>query len=509
MNDAPVGAEGSYILYWMIAARRISSNFALDRAVWWSRELALPLVILEALRVDYPFASDRLHRFVLDGMADNRRALANAPVLYYPYVEPEPGAARGLLHRLARTAAVVVTDDYPVFFLPRMVNSAAARLPVRLEAVDSNGILPMRAAGREFSAAAHFRRHVQKHLRTCLEHWPSPNPFAGAPLPRLDALPDDFTRTWPPAAEALLAGDEDALASLPIDHTVPAVPTRGGRVAAAAALEEFIASKLSAYHDAHNAPDRAGTSRLSPYLHFGHLSAHQVFDAVMRHERWSARRLPPKATGAREGWWQVGRGAEAFLDQLVIWRELAFNGAAMRPDDYDRYEALPDWARRTLAAHEQDPRPHRYARSAFESASTHDPLWNAAARQLRREGWFHNYMRMLWGKKILEWSATPREALATMTAIMDRWSLDGRDPNSYAGYLWTLGRYDRPWPERPVYGTVRSMSSENTARKVAVAGYLARYGEPLQPGGATTPTTAPLFEELSPRDPGRSRRRRG
>lgn len=148
---------------------------------------------------------------------------------------------------------------------------------------------------------------------------------------------------------------------------------------------------------------------------------------------------------------------------------------AKRPDDYDRYESLPDWAQDTLRAHRRDSRPHVYDRATLERGATHDRLWNAAQGQLLRDGWFHNYMRMLWGKKILEWSRTPQEALERMIAIMNRWSLDGRNPNSYSGYFWTLGRYDRPWPERQVFGTVRSMSSSNTARKIGVRKYIATY----------------------------------
>jgi deoxyribodipyrimidine photo-lyase len=161
----------------------------------------------------------------------------------------------------------------------------------------------------------------------------------------------------------------------------------------------------------------------------------------------------------------MSEGAEAYLDQLVVWRELAYNGTAHIPD-YDRFDSLPSWAKETLTAHAGDVRTHRYRRAELEAARTHDEVWNTAQRQLLAEGWFHNYLRMLWGKKILEWSRTPAEALKTMIAIMDRWSLDGRNPNSYAGYAWTLGRYDRPWPERPIFGRVRTMSSERTAKKV-------------------------------------------
>jgi deoxyribodipyrimidine photo-lyase len=167
--------------------------------------------------------------------------------------------------------------------------------------------------------------------------------------------------------------------------------------------------------------------------------------------------------------------AEAFLDQLVTWRELGFAFCSRRPD-YTSFASLPEWARITLAEHAHDPRPHRYSRRDFESARTHDPLWNAAQTQLLRQGCIHNYLRMLWGKKILEWSPTPRKALATMVELNNKYALDGRDPNSYSGIFWCLGRFDRPWPERNVYGKIRSMSSKNTARKFSVAGYIAKFG---------------------------------
>jgi deoxyribodipyrimidine photo-lyase len=459
----------------MIAARRVHASFALDRAVAWARALDKPLVVLEALRVDYPWASDRLHRFVLDGMADNAAALVGSRIVHHPYVEPRRGHGRGLLAALARRACVVVTDDFPCFFLPRMVEAAARRIDTRLEAVDGNGLLPLAATERDFSAAAHFRRYAQKELPRHLAEVPRARPLAGGLPPY--ALPAEITARWPRVDDALLAGDPAALARLPIDHAVPVSPMRGGHDAAVAALRRFLKGRLAAYAERSDEPSEEGTSHLSPYLHFGHIGAHEIFDAVTRLERWTPARLPPKATGSREGWWGMSPGAEAFLDQLVVWRELAYNTCAKRPGDYDRFESLPAWAKATLAKHRRDARPHVYSRRELEEARTHDPLWNAAQRQLLREGWYHGYLRMLWAKKILEWSRTPEDALETMIAIMNRWSLDGRNPNSYAGYFWTLGRYDRPWPERPVFGKVRSMSSDRTREKVDVRGYLATYGD--------------------------------
>jgi deoxyribodipyrimidine photo-lyase len=476
-RDVAARPHGDLVLYWMIAARRPAWNAALDRAVDWAAELRRPLVILEALRAAYPHASDRLHRFVIDGMAANERAFARTPALYVPYVEPEPGAGGGLLEALARRACVVVTDEFPCFFLPRMVRAAAARIDARLEVVDSNGLLPLAASDRAHSSAAHFRRFVQKALPDHLDDRPRPNAFRGRRLPRLRALPRDVARRWPAAGRALLEGEARALAALPIDHRVAPAPMRGGWTEAERRLRRFVARGLPRYDELRSAPDAEATSRLSPYLHFGHVSSHRILDAVTAGRGWTPARLASsRTTGARRGWWGLSAGAEAFLDQLVVWRELGYHFCWHRPDDYDRWESLPEWARRTLEEHAADPRPHRYAKGRLEAAATHDGLWNAAQAQLLREGWFHNTLRMLWGKKILEWSPSPRGALRAMTAIMNRWSLDGRDPNSYTGFFWTLGRFDRPWPERPVYGRVRSMSSERTAKKVAVREVIAAAG---------------------------------
>jgi deoxyribodipyrimidine photo-lyase len=251
---------------------------------------------------------------------------------------------------------------------------------------------------------------------------------------------------------------------------------KGGTAAGAQVLGAFVTTKLARYNESHNHPDADGTSRLSPYLHFGHVSAHDIFAAVMTAERWTTRRLGKSGGGRREGWWGTSASAEGFLDQLVVWRELAFNTSEY-VTNYAEYDSLPDWSRKTLEEHRRDRRPHIYTVEQLEAAATADEIWNAAQRQLVTEGWFHNYLRMLWGKKILEWSKHPSDALAKMQALMDRYSLDGRDPNSYAGYGWVLGRYDRPWPERAIFGTVRYMSSESARRKLKIKHFLAKYGQ--------------------------------
>jgi deoxyribodipyrimidine photo-lyase len=196
---------------------------------------------------------------------------------------------------------------------------------------------------------------------------------------------------------------------------------------------------------------------------------------VAEREAWSPTSVTPGGKGARSGWWGTSAPAEAFLDQLVTWRELGYVFCHRRPD-HARYDSLPDWCRATLAEHESDPRPHLYDLDAFDAADTHDDLWNAAQNQLRHEGRIHNYLRMLWGKKILHWSESPRAALEVMIELNNRYAVDGRDPNSYSGIFWVLGRFDRAWgPERPVFGKVRYMASANTRRKLRVGAYLERW----------------------------------
>jgi len=478
---APPRPDGAFVLYWMIAARRTGWNFALDRAVEWARRLARPLVILEDLRSGGRWDSDRLHRFALDGMADSARRLRGRPVTYYPYVEPKAGAADGLVAALAARAAVVVTDRFPCGLYPRLVEETARQVAVRMEQVDSCGLLPLLAADREFRTARALRTYLRRNLPEHLGALPGRNPLARVRLPVLRSLPAAVTQRWPRATAALVAGRPAALARLEIDHRIGPAPVAGGTTAAERALGRFLAARLDAYPAGRNHPDDDATSGLSPYLHFGHISVHQVVAELAAARGRRAADLPSvvgggEATGGAGGeWWGLGEAAEAFLDQLVTWREIGFN-LCHRRDDYDRYASIPPWARRTLAAHAGDRRPYLYGRDALAAAQTHDRLWNAAQTQLVREGRLHNYLRMLWGKKILEWSASPEEALETMIELNNAYALDGRDPNSYSGISWVLGRYDRAWgPERPVFGTVRYMTSASAARKLRLRRYLGTY----------------------------------
>jgi len=358
-----------------------------------------------------------------------------------------------------------------------MTAALAARIKVRFDAVDSTGLIPVASHGRPFPTARGYRAFMQRSLKDHLREFPIEDPAdLLADLPALRAVPRNVRTRWPALTDREMAHPSRLVAALPIDHEIAATTFRGGSVAAESRLSHFIGSGLTAYGQAHNHPDADATSRLSPYLHFGHISPHQVFSAVMTAERWTTRKLQKTRAGAREGWWGVSSSAEQFLDQLTVWRELALNGCAWVPD-YHSYDALPQWARATLDAHLEDPRPHLYSLAQLDAASTHDEVWNAAQRQLRREGWFHGYLRMLWGKKILEWCRHPAEALERMETLMNRYSLDGRDPVSYLSYGWVLGRADRPWPEHEIFGTVRYMTSASAKRKLRMNDYLRTFSE--------------------------------
>ena len=474
IRHAPIRPERDYVLYWMIAARRTRDNFGLQHALWRAQELRKPLLVFEPLRAGYRWASDRFHAFVIQGMRDNAETFQRAKgVTYLPYVEPEPGAGSGLLEALAQRACAVVTDHFPCFFLPRMVDKAAKRLDVQVDVVDSNGVLPLFQAPREFTTAHSFRRHVHKVVLEHLAEGPEAEPLAHAALPPAPSLATlDISRwaSWcgPHALDV-------SLAELPIDHSVTPTNTQGGPEAAQARLDVFLGTQVEAYGE-RNQVERDIGSGLSPHLHFGHISVHTILRRLFALEGWGPERVAPKPTGSRAGWWGMSEGAEGFMDQVLTWRELGYTFCHIRWRDYDHYESLPPWALKTLDEHAADHRPVIYDLDTLDAAKTHDMLWNAAQTQLRRDGVIHNYLRMLWAKKILEWSEHPRVALDALIELNNRYSLDGRNPNSYSGIFWCLGRFDRAWgPERQIFGKIRYMSSDNTARKVRVKGYIERY----------------------------------
>jgi deoxyribodipyrimidine photo-lyase len=469
LNAAPVNPRGDYVLYWMQLFRRLERNHALDYALACAREKGKPLVVYEGLRLDYPWSSRRLHAFVLQGMAENAATAARRGLNYWPFVETARAAGRGLVSRLAEGAALVVTDDFPCYVVPGQSEAVARAVSVPMFAVDSNGIVPLSLLGPAVSAAAHLRPRLHKAFAEAFAH-------RAAARPR---IPDVARRRVEPRFQAWRPPRDLAafVAGLPIDASVPPVDaTPGGRAAGVARLREFSRSRLHGYAELRSvprAPAEGHQSGLSPYLHFGHVSIEEVIEAVLG-DGFSPEELRLEHRGKREGFFSRDPDVNAFLDEALTWRDVGFQWHWSRRRDTASLEsALPAWALATLNVHARDKRAHRYEREALEQGATHDPLWNAAQAELRKSGTIHNYLRMLWGKKVIEWSRTPEEAYATLVHLNNKYALDGRDPNSWTGILWCFGLFDRPWPpERPVFGVVRYMSSENTARKFDLAPYL-------------------------------------
>jgi len=404
-------------------------------------------------------------------MQVNAAAAAVLGVNYWPFVETPRAPGRGLLRRLAARAALVVTDDFPCFIVPGQSAALAARCNAPVFAVDSNSLVPLALLGTPAAAAAHLRPRIHKAFA---DAWP----HRAARRPR---VPDAATVKLDPPFAPWATNDVDAFVSgLPFDAAVPPVSTTpGGGKQARRRLRRFLKERLRGYAERRSipaAPAAGHASGLSPYLHFGHLSIEEVIEAALETTgRWTPAELRLHNRSKREGFFCDDPDVNAFLDEAITWRDLGFHWHSNRRQDTAHLEtALPAWALATLRAHAVDPRTHVYSLEEWESGVTHDPLWNAAQRELVATGTIHNYLRMLWGKKVLEWSRTPEEAYATLVHLNNKYALDGRDPNSWTGILWCFGLFDRPWaPERKVFGSVRYMSSENTARKFDLKPYLA------------------------------------
>jgi deoxyribodipyrimidine photo-lyase len=343
---------------------------------------------------------------------------------------------------LGRRAALVVTDRGYLRHQRVWRESVARALDCRVLQVEGDAVVPVELASKKRETAARTLRPKLMRRRDDL-------------LRPLEATPVEVKAGGLRLPETLNLSNVPALlASLDIDQNVtPVSRFRGGTSEARRRLRAFLEGPLENYAAARSDPAREQVSFLSAYLHFGQISPVEVALAVRQAEAQQASRA-------------------TYLEELIVRRELAINFVALEPD-YDRYSCLPEWARRTLEAHRSDPRPHLYSRAEFEAAETHDPYWNAAMREMRLTGYLHNHMRMYWGKKILEWSATPETAFATALTLNNRYFLCGRDPNSYANIGWCFGLHDRPWPERPIFGKVRSMSAAGLQRKFDIQAYVA------------------------------------
>ena len=433
LNDAAVRSGGRYVLYWCRWNRRTEANHALAFAAGLANRLARPLLYLETLACDYPYASGRLHTFALQGMPETAATLRKRGIGCLFSIPRRKGQGDRAVTEALSGAAAVVIDECP---LP------APEFQMTAYAVDSCCIVPAASIPTRCYAAYSMRPKINKLLPEFL----TPAPEVRVQHGFREPPPDWHTEVDAEAIAGIVAACE-------IDHSVAAVPgIPGGRMAGKRRLKDFLQKRLRRYAKEKNQPSAHATSELSPYLHHGHLSSLEV--ALSVRDYAAEHRLI----------------ADEFLEELIVRRELAFN--FMRFASGTSLEDLPDWARQTLAAHRKDRRDPVYTREQLESAATYDDLWNAAQQELLLRGRIPGYYRMYWGKKILEWSAAPEEALATALYLNDRYALDGQDPNGNANILWCFGLHDRPWPERPIFGTVRYMARSGMERKTDVAAYI-------------------------------------
>ena len=473
-------ANGEYVLYWMQINRRLHYNFALEYAVAYANRIGRPLVILEGLACDYPWATARTSTFILEGMAEHVGHLRDAgSVLYIPYPEQKSGSYDKLVRALCSRAAILISDEYPVFIMRERNEKLEKELQIPFHTIDSNGIIPMALSNKAPYSAYVFRRMMQKMFRECWEYPPQEHPLKELQNHGLPDLPKEVMDKRKTGLERLESSGcikdfVNGLSSL--NDNIGPIEIKGTREAALKRLDAFIGNDLLRYQVDRNDPDKESTSRLSPWLHFGKISSFEVVKEVfgMQPKDWNLDDARP-VNGKRSGFFGGDASIESFLDEIITWRETGFHFAWHTPA-YDQFDSLPSWARETLSDHSVDRRDYTYTYTELEEAQTHDPVWNAAQTQLRKEGRIHNYLRMLWGKKVLEWTPDPQTALEYLIDLNNYYAIDGRDPNSYSGIFWILGRFDRAWgPEREIFGKIRYMSSDSARKKVKLDHYLKRY----------------------------------
>lgn len=474
-NNKEPNQSGEYVLYWMQTNRRFQYNYALEYAVAWANKLEKPLLVYEGLNVDYPWACDRFHTFLMQGMKENLDFALSKKLNFYSYLEPKAGEGKGLFYSLADKACAVISDEFPVFIIRKHNESVAKKLDVPFITIDSNGLIPLGITEKDPYSAYLFRKTMQKHFVEAYTNPTKQNPLDDLENTASITLPEDFLEKYPSADEAL-SDISKTVSKLEINHNVGVIDMDGTRQAALGKLGHFIGHSLMEYDEKRNHPDEKKTSGLSGWLHFGKISEYEIVKAALNHqpENWDLDSITPNG-GKNSGFFNGDPNIESFLDEVITWREVGFHFAHHRPD-YDQFESLPDWVQKTMDEHRNDEREFVYSLEEFEQSRTHDELWNAAQAQLREDGIIHNYLRMLWGKKIIEWTPDYRTALDYLIKLNNKYAIDGRDPNSYSGIFWVLGRFDRAWQERDVFGKLRYMTSDSTRKKVRLKQYLNKYG---------------------------------
>jgi len=436
LNTKNIQQDRSVVVYWMQSAQRATGNHALEYAVEQANLLGKPLVVFFGLTDRFPEANERHYGFMLEGLREVQASLRQRGIsLLVRRLSPEQGVLE-----LCPFAALIVVDRGYLRLERQWREHVAAHADCQVVQVETNVIVPVELISpKEEYSAATLRTKINKLLADFTYPVQTVG-YAGAGLPV--SLPFDSFR---------LQDIEAALAQLDLDRSVGRVDRfLGGTSQANIHLEDFIQHKLSHYVAAKSDPAENYTSDLSPYLHFGQISPLDIY-------------LKVRPLG--------GDDVDSFLEELVVRRELSMNYVYYQPE-YDSYAGLPKWALGTLEKHLADPRPYVYSLEQLEQSETHDPYWNAAQTEMRVTGKMHGYMRMYWGKKILEWSPTPQEAYQQALNLNNKYNLDGRDPNAFAGVAWCFGKHDRPWGERAVFGNVRYMNAKGLERKFDMARYV-------------------------------------
>ena len=446
ISDRPPRAGGKYVLYWMQQSQRARFNPALEYAVGRAGELDLPVVVGFGLMDDYPEANERHYAFLLDGLRDVGLDLAGRGIAFVVRHGPPAEVAVAL----AKEAAAVVCDRGYLRHQRRWRDHVADHADTEVIEVEGDVVVPVDVAStKQEYAARTIRPRITKHLDDYLVPLKAvrpKHPSAKLRLP-IDKRHPELDVSDPAKLLAQMKVDRSVGKS---DHFV------GGSHEAWRRVSAFVKQQLDGYAEGRNEPAAGQSSTMSPYLHFGQVSPVELALAVRQADH------APKAD------------RDSYLEELIVRRELSANFVA-RCADYDRYDALPDWAKKTLAGRAKDERPTTYTREQLEQADTHDPYWNAAQTEMVRTGFMHNYMRMYWGKKILEWTPDPADAHATTLHLNNKYFLCGRDCSSYGNVAWIYGLHDRPWgPARPIFGTVRYMNAAGLRRKFDMDAYVAK-----------------------------------
>jgi len=436
LNDRPT-QKGKYVLYWMQASQRARWNHALALAIKKANERHEPLLVLFGITDRFPEANARNYTFMFEGLREVRDALMKGGIQFVVKLEsPELAAVK-----LAKEASLVVTDRGYLRIQKQWRRHVSEKVSCLVLQVESDVVVPVEVASdKEAYSAGILRPKIERHLSRYL-----------VPLKEMPMKKDSLGLRF---QSVNLDDVKGIIRRLKIDGKVTPVNSfRGGASQAEQHLEAFIAKKLKDYSERRSDPSLNLGSHMSPYLHFGQISPLYI------------------ALKVRQAQGQSEKAKDAYLEELVVRRELSMNFIHYN-DAYDTFEALPAWAKETLKAHQKDPREYVYNLEEWETARTHDPFWNAAQQEMLITGKMHNYMRMYWGKKILEWSKTPEEGYRIALYLNNKYELDGRDPNGFAGVAWCFGKHDRAWKERPVFGKVRYMNAAGLRRKFNIEAYV-------------------------------------